>query len=131
MLELATVEPRSEVGTMPHRTRQHSATPHVLQPEVLQPEIQSTFNGAQRLPDATTETAVGTPLPVERPLPDIPQSVEGESASLIQVWEGTVQEVLLSERTMRVLLRAKIGGVADHFADIDLEWVSEQDRDLV
>jgi len=69
---------------------------------------------------------------IERPVLNVPLHREaGSSASLIQVWEGTVQEVLPSGEAMSVLLRSKLGGSADHFADIDFEWVSDQDRDLI
>lgn len=42
-----------------------------------------------------------------------------------------MQDVLSGEGTMRALLQAKMGGVPDHFAEIGLEWVSEQDLNLV
>lgn len=53
----------------------------------------------------------------------------GEVASVIQIWECTVLEV--DEQTIRSQLHAKMGAVDDHVADIDLEWVSPQDLDLV
>ncbi|WP_146217302.1 hypothetical protein [Dyella sp. AtDHG13] len=56
---------------------------------------------------------------------------ESEAAALIQIWEGTVEEVLPDQKALRAVLRAKLGDVPDHYADIGLEWVSEQDRDLV
>lgn len=52
-------------------------------------------------------------------------------ASVIQVWEGTVLNTDLEHQTMNVLLNAKMGNVASHTGQIDLEWVSEQDRDLL
>lgn len=54
-----------------------------------------------------------------------------EVAAVIQVWEGTVLEVHLEIESMSVRLAAKMGIVAEHTADISLDWVSEQDRDLV
>lgn len=96
-------------------------------PEVRQPEARATFNATQDL----SSTARERPLRIDGPLPVLPRSAENESASLIQIWEGTVQDVLSGEGTMRALLQAKMGGVPDHFAEIGLEWVSEQDLNLV
>lgn len=49
----------------------------------------------------------------------------------LQVWEGTVFEVDHAASVMHVLLDAKIGHMPRHTGEIDLEWVSEQDQDLV
>ncbi|HRF13894.1 MAG: hypothetical protein ABTS16_00340 [Candidatus Accumulibacter phosphatis] len=50
---------------------------------------------------------------------------------MIQIWEGRVLSVDLQSEVMSVLLSARIGQVADHTAEIDLQWVADQDRDLV
>ena len=50
---------------------------------------------------------------------------------MIQLWEGRVLEVDLQNELMQVLLTAKIGQIPEHSAEIELQWVSEQDRDLV
>jgi len=52
-------------------------------------------------------------------------------SSLIQIWEGRVVKVDEENRTMEVRLNAKIGQVPEHAGEIDLQWVSEQDKDLV
>lgn len=52
-------------------------------------------------------------------------------SSLIQTWEGTVVRVDGESHTMEVRLNAKIGQVPEHAGEIDLQWVSEQDKDLV
>lgn len=52
-------------------------------------------------------------------------------ATVIQLWEGRVLEVDLQNELMQVLLTAKIGQIPEHSAEIELQWVSEQDRDLV
>jgi len=49
----------------------------------------------------------------------------------LQIWEGTVVDVDHAARMMRVLLEAKIGEKSQHTGEIDLQWVSEQDQDLV
>jgi len=49
----------------------------------------------------------------------------------LQIWEGTVVDVDESAQTMQVELNAKLGRMPRHIAEISLEWVSEQDRDLV
>ena len=49
----------------------------------------------------------------------------------LQIWEGEVITVDWESGVMHVKLHAKIGNVSDHSADIDLQWVPEQDIDLV
>lgn len=49
----------------------------------------------------------------------------------LQIWEGTVVDVDEAANVMRVLLDAKIGRIPRHTGEIELEWVAEQDRDLV
>lgn len=55
----------------------------------------------------------------------------GIDATVIQLWEGRVLEVDLQNGVMQVLLTAKLIRIAEHTAEIELQWVSEQDRDLV
>lgn len=52
-------------------------------------------------------------------------------SAVIQVWEGKVLEVDSDNGVMQVLLNAKIGQVLPHTGEIELQWVSEQDLDLV
>lgn len=52
-------------------------------------------------------------------------------AAPIEMWEGEVKSVDATLKTMHVYLRSKIGHTADHSAEIDLEYVAEQDKDLV
>lgn len=49
----------------------------------------------------------------------------------IQIWEGTVIEVDHANRNMKVMLDAKMEEIPKHTGEIDLEWVAEQDEDLV
>lgn len=49
----------------------------------------------------------------------------------LQIWEGTVIDVDRANDVMRVFLDAKIGRIPRHSAEIDLQWVSEQDQDLL
>jgi len=53
------------------------------------------------------------------------------NTSAIQIWEGHVVDINENGKSMRVTLNAKIGQIPDHVADIYLEWVSPQDRDLI
>lgn len=68
-------------------------------------------------------------------IPPSPQLIIDRSADIdatvIQLWEGRVLEVDLQNELMQVLLTAKIGQIPEHSAEIELQWVSEQDRDLV
>lgn len=61
----------------------------------------------------------------------IPMEIDADSTP-IQIWEGTVVDVDREAKIMQVLLDAKIGDIIPrHTGEIDLEWVSEQDLDLV
>jgi len=51
--------------------------------------------------------------------------------AVIQLWEGCVLSLDLQNEVMNVLLSAKIGQVPEHTAEISLQWVADQDRDLV
>ncbi|WP_295446471.1 hypothetical protein [uncultured Thiodictyon sp.] len=52
-------------------------------------------------------------------------------STVIQLWEGRVIRVRLHEGVMDVLLNAKIGSLPAHTGEIELQWVHEQDRELV
>jgi hypothetical protein len=92
----------------------------------------------------------GTTLPIKLDLThDAVTTTEGESLSRfspprralpptasadttpLQIWEGTVVEVDNHARVMRVSLDAKLVPIPRHMGEIDLEWVAEQDQDLV
>ena len=60
----------------------------------------------------------------------VPREVSANSTPL-QIWEGTVLEVNRAASVMQVLLDAKIGQIPRHTGEIELEWVSDQDQDLV
>jgi hypothetical protein len=66
--------------------------------------------------------------------PPAKQLVAGDvraNSSPLQVWEGTVVEVDRAAGVMQVLLDDKIGNTPRHTGEIDLEWVDEQDLDLL
>jgi hypothetical protein len=52
-------------------------------------------------------------------------------AAVIQLWEGRVLDVDRQHEVMSVSLTAKMGQIPEHTAEIELQWVSEQDLDLV
>jgi len=52
-------------------------------------------------------------------------------AAVIQLWEGKVLRVDYELAVMEVSLEAKMGSIPPHSAEIELQWVSDQDRDLV
>lgn len=60
----------------------------------------------------------------------VPREVSTNSTPL-QIWEGTVLEVNRAAGVMQVLLDAKIGQIPRHTGEIGLEWVDDQDQDLV
>ncbi len=55
----------------------------------------------------------------------------GADSIPIQIWEGTVTEVDRANDTMQVVLDAKMGQIPRHAGEIELQWVAEQDQDLV
>ena len=58
-------------------------------------------------------------------------SYASANSTPLQIWEGTVVDVDRAAGTMQVLLDAKIGQMPQHTGEIDLEWVDDQDQDLV
>jgi len=51
--------------------------------------------------------------------------------SPLQIWEGRVLCIDHENKSMEVRLSAKMAQMPDHTGEISLEWVSEQDMDLV
>ncbi len=96
----------------------------------------SNWSGLQTAVPATCGTAVaGTNAPQRTfaaPIISaaVPREITMDSTPL-QIWEGTVVDVDEAANVMRVLLDAKIGRIPRHTGEIELEWVAEQDRDLV
>lgn len=69
---------------------------------------------------------------VVAPSPRVAVDYEADiDAAVIQLWEGRVLDVDLQNDVMNVLLTAKMGQIPEHTAEIELQWVSDQDRDLV
>ena len=66
----------------------------------------------------------------ESPVPT-PNTPISEDTIPIQIWEGTVLQVDNEADVMRVLLNAKMGQDPQHVANIELEWVPGQDKDLI
>lgn len=75
-----------------------------------------------------------------QPVIRLPQNVVAQKYALnvvdsnalpIQIWEGCVQSVNLEEHTMRATLNAKMGKILEHIGNIDLQWVPDQDADLI
>lgn len=76
-------------------------------------------------------------LNVVRPDPVIPAIEKlvpldaGVLAAVIQIWEGVVTYVDDVSKVMTVKLTDRQGLVPEHTADVGLDWVVEQDLDLV
>ncbi len=66
----------------------------------------------------------------ESPVINVRSPITADSTPL-QIWEGVVLNVDSGAGVIQVQLDAKIGNVPRHIADIELEWVSDQDMDLV
>jgi len=56
---------------------------------------------------------------------------EGALTAVMQIWEGTVISIDESKQYMSVKLIDRAGLIPAHTADVDLEWVAQQDVDLV
>lgn len=52
-------------------------------------------------------------------------------SSVLEIWEGVVLEVDMEARVMQVSLDAKMSQIPSHAGEISLEWVADQDMDLV
>src|SRR5438270_12813242 len=74
------------------------------------------------LDDATLNKPQGRTVNLAMPIEEI-------FAAPIEVWEGEVKMVDGKAQTMHVYLRSKVALASDHAAEIDLEWVPEQDKD--
>ena len=61
----------------------------------------------------------------------IPWAPTGTDSIPLQIWEGTVIQLDGVAESMHVMLNAKIGQAPRHTADINLEWVTDQDKDLI
>lgn len=74
----------------------------------------------------TTQTRVKPPVRMAaNTLRVDPQTVP------IQIWEGTVIDIDAKDHAINAILNAKLGSVPRHSAKIMMEWISEQDMDLV
>jgi len=73
-----------------------------------------------------TSTLVRTPLSPSYRV----DRVEHDTSPL-QIWEGRVLTVDRQSGTMEVLLNAKMGNIPEHTGEIELQWVADQDADLV
>lgn len=92
------------------------------------------FEPTTRVRDSedTLPTAALLARSFEPPVGRLPLSGAVTTNSVpIQIWEGTVVEVDTGQGIMHVLLDAKMGDIPRHSGEIDLEWVSDQDKDLV
>lgn len=82
---------------------------------------------APRIGPGATPTAPSQDT--ELPTADAP-AYEVTSTPL-EIWEGKVLNVDSAEQVMKVSLSAKMGKYPDHTAEIDFEWIADQDMDLV
>lgn len=49
----------------------------------------------------------------------------------LQIWEGVVTSINSDRTAFQAVLEAKLGDIPPHSVEIDFEWVSPQDLDLV
>ena len=58
-------------------------------------------------------------------------AIDEVRAAPIEVWEGEVKSVDYDAQMMYVYLRSKFTQAPDHSGEIALEWITDQDKDLV
>ncbi|MGB5571182.1 MAG: hypothetical protein WBM81_17970 [Sedimenticolaceae bacterium] len=129
-MRFSTVVP-SASGAFP---AQESAADLVDYAETFEP-VESTSASTHAPKSDCADAAPSTgerifPAHFEPPVARRPPIVDIDSTPL-QIWEGTVVEVDDLAQMMRVVLEAKMGQAVRHTGEINLEWVSEQDRELV
>ena len=91
----------------------------------------TTISGVPDILSAPIHTSVhGLQSSFDPPISRLWSPTSAKSAPL-QIWEGTVLSVEHAADVMHVQLNAKMGNVPRHTAEIDLQWVSDQDEDLV
>lgn len=113
--------PRTATAVPPGRTDPDTAVADALEPTGPTVEVPSLEEPASNR-DKAASSALGAPrLPPQDEILAMP----------IEVWEGEVRALDHQNNTMQVRLTPKMGTAVQHTGDIDLEWVSEQDRDLV
>ena len=93
---------------------------------------------------ATTNSTQGESHPTTRPsiiqrLPRVETAAVlatkqlrlSPDSAVLEIWEGTVVECDWGARVMEVLLDAKMSEMPRHTGQIELQWVTDQDMDLV
>lgn len=112
LINLSSVE-RHELATVP--------TPTIETSPDTQPHRVSKYSET-----LTIQTKVKPPAHMaSKTLRVDPQTVP------IQIWEGTVIDIDAEGHTVNAILNAKMGSIPRHSAKIRMEWISEQDMDLV
>jgi hypothetical protein len=123
------------VGTAHAITGRRDARTHAPL-EVSGERVQLVLEKATSYSDANKQQ-VSTTVLGQRRTPKIISPFVASAPSIrhtttpIQVLEGTVTSVDWNLRQMSARLVAKMGGIPEHAADIDLEWVHQQDVELV
>jgi len=120
--------PRSFLEDDPHSAQ--DAAPEELTPVQKLPETTEPPDLSQPEARKASTSDLAVQPAFEPPIPSQWAPVSGDSIPL-HIWEGTVESVDYDARIMRVLLDAKWGDIPQHTADIELQWVSDQDLDLL
>lgn len=111
--------------------------PHVVAGEMIispRPSHRATAAAALSVSSnvATHESlSLRTDFDVSAPVPVAPAQVAIVDTKPIQIWEGVVLSVDEANASMNVCLTAMMGAFPEHSATIDLQWVHNQDYDLV
>jgi hypothetical protein len=101
----------------------------VTRPTVVSPQMATnseTENDASLPSSGTPPQRIDPPVPVQ----SMRYGVDADSTPL-QIWEGTVLSVKRETNEMEVNLDPKMGEIGRHTMDISLNWVGDQDKDLV
>lgn len=127
----------ANITSFPRRLRGHYGTASLqgrvdLVAPVIRVALASTNSSLGSARPSTTNLSVA-PAPEYLVAPALPATSEGPAAdaAVIQVWEGTVLGVDSDGQLMEARLHAKIGNIEDHTGSIELDYVADQDKDLV
>jgi len=99
--------------TIPVRALGRLTTPAVITP------VNPTIMPAYKLRPVDTVAAL------------VSRAITKPDSVVLEIWEGVVQAVNEGTQAMDVVLEAKSGAMPTHVAQIELQWVADQDKDLV
>ena len=113
----------------------HNAPSFCFQTDIIRTNITLRDNTSTTAIDKSTYEETSTIKKKKKIVSPPPQTIfdhsEDIDATVIQLWEGRVLDVDFQNEIMHVLLTAKMGSISEHTAEIEFQWISQQDTDLI